>query len=434
VPIDARLHPLEHQYILDDCDAAVSFAGGGLAAALGELNADVRDRAVIDIGSPRYSALAAADEAPITDMAAAGLAWLFYTSGTTGRPKGAMLSHRNLMQMALTYFPDIDDVSAGDAIIHAAPLSHASGLYHLPHLLKGGIQVIPESGVFDPSEVYGLIEQHAGASLFLAPTMVKRLVDAPASGSSDTSNLRTLVYGGGPMYLSDCLAALEVFGPKLSQVYGQGESPMTITGLPKRAHGDTTNPRYLDRLASVGTARSVVEVAVGDVGAFLPPGEIGEVLVRGDVVMAGYWGNAGATRDALAGGWLHTGDVGSFDADGFLTLRDRSKDLIVTGGNNVYPREVEEVLLTVPSVSEVAVVGRPDPEWGETVVAYVVARRPHPTDAEFDAACLARLARFKRPREYRFVDSLPKNSYGKVLKKQLREVPPEPEIRTDAGV
>jgi long-chain acyl-CoA synthetase len=434
VPIDARLHPFEHQYILDDCGASVSFAGGELAAALGELNLDARDRVVIDVGSPRFSAFAAADEAPIIDVAAGDLAWLFYTSGTTGRPKGAMLSHRNLMQMALAYFPDIDDVSAGDAIIHAAPLSHASGLYHLPHLLKGGTQVIPESGVFDPSEVYALIERHPGASLFLAPTMVKRLVDAPASGTSDTSNLRTLVYGGGPMYLSDCLAALEVFGPKLSQVYGQGESPMTITGLPKRVHAETTHPRYLDRLASVGTARSVVEVAVGEVGAFLPPGEIGEVLVRGDVVMAGYWGNEVATHDALAGGWLHTGDVGSFDADGFLTLRDRSKDLIVTGGNNVYPREVEEVLLAVPAVSEVAVVGRPDPEWGETVVAFVVARQPHPTDADLDAACLARLARFKRPREYRFVDSLPKNSYGKVLKKQLRKGLAAPGTRPDGGL
>ena len=197
MPIDARLHPVEHQYILDDCGAAVSFADGGLAAALGELNADARHRTVIDIDSPRFSALATADEAPITDVTAGDLAWLFYTSGTTGRPKGAMLSHRNLMQMALTYFPDIDDVSAGDAIIHAAPLSHASGLYHLPHLLKGGIQVIPESGVFDPTEVYGLIEQHAGASLFRADdgqapggTLRRPATRRPTSGRSSMAAVR----------------------------------------------------------------------------------------------------------------------------------------------------------------------------------------------------------------------------------------------------
>lgn len=421
VPIDARLHPVEQSYILDDSGALVCFASGGLAASLDEVATRDRGLTVIDVTSRRFKALLESDEAEVADVAASDLAWLFYTSGTTGRPKGAMLSHRNLLQMALSYFADIEDVSPGNAVIHAAPLSHGSGLYHLPHVLRAGRQVIPESETFSPSEVYGLIERHAGASLFLAPTMVKRLVDAPESGSAETSNLATIVYGGGPMYLKDCLAALEVFGPKLSQIYGQGESPMTITGLSKSAHADARHPRYLERLGSVGTARSVVEVAVGEVGRFFPTGEIGEVLVRGDVVMAGYWGQPAATSDTLAGGWLHTGDVGSFDDDGFLTLRDRSKDLIITGANNVYPREVEEVLSKVWGVAEVAVVGRPDPEWGETIVAFVVAREGTLSESDLDAACLGQLARFKRPREYRFVASLPKNSYGKVLKKQLRE-------------
>jgi long-chain acyl-CoA synthetase len=421
VPIDARLHPLEQSYILEDSGALICFASGSLAASLGGVIAGDRELTVIDVSSRRYAALMDSDEMAVTDVAAGDLAWLFYTSGTTGRPKGAMLSHRNLLQMTLSYFADIDDVSPLDTVIHAAPLSHGSGLYHLPHLLRAGRQVIPESEAFDPSEVLGLIERHAGASLFVAPTMVRRLVDAPESGSADTTKLATIVYGGGPMYLKDCLTALDVFGPRLSQVYGQGESPMTITGLSKRDHADTSHPRYLERLGSVGTARSVVEVAVGEVGRFLPPGELGEVLVRGDVVMAGYWELPAATADALAGGWLHTGDVGSFDSDGFLTLRDRSKDLIITGGNNVYPREVEEVLLQVPGVVEVAVVGRPDPEWGERIVAFVVARERTPSESELDAACLERIARYKRPREYRFVAALPKNSYGKVLKKELRE-------------
>jgi long-chain acyl-CoA synthetase len=419
VPIDARLHPVEQAYILEDAGALLCFASGSLATSLrGKTNG--REIIVIDVASPRYAALIDSDEASVTDVAPGDLAWLFYTSGTTGRPKGAMLSHRNLLQMALSYLADIEDVSPGDAFIHAAPLSHGSGLYHLAHLMKGGRQVIPESEAFDPSEVLGLLERHPGGSMFVAPTMVRRLLEAPEAGSVDTTKLATIVYGGGPMYLRDCLAALDVFGPKLSQVYGQGESPMTITGLSKRDHADRSHPRYLERLGSVGTARSVVEVAVGEVGRFLPPGEIGEVLVRGDVVMAGYWEQPRATDDALAGGWLHTGDVGSFDSDGYLTLRDRSKDLIVTGGNNVYPREVEEVLLQVPGVSEIAVVGRPDPEWGETIVAFVVAPKRRPSESELDAACLAALARFKRPREYRFVPGLPKNSYGKVLKKELR--------------
>jgi long-chain acyl-CoA synthetase len=420
VPIDARLHPVEQAYILQDSGALVCFAGGGLAASLGALGMPVREVTVIDVTSRRFAALLESDEARVTDVAAGDLAWLFYTSGTTGRPKGAMLSHRNLLQMALAYFADIEDVSPRDAVIHAAPLSHGSGLYHLPHVLKRARQVIPESEAFNPSEVFGLIERQTGASLFVAPTMVKRLVDAPEAGSTDTSKLATMVYGGGPMYLKDCIAALDVFGPKLSQIYGQGESPMTITGLSKSDHANTRHPRYFERLGSVGTPRSVVEVAVGEVGRFLPPGEVGEVLVRGDVVMAGYWKQPAATADALAGGWLHTGDVGSFDSDGFLTLRDRSKDLIITGGNNVYPREVEEVLLRVPGVAEVAVVGRPDAEWGETIVAFVVAQGRSPDASELDAACLGQLARYKRPREYRFVAALPKNSYGKVLKKELR--------------
>jgi long-chain acyl-CoA synthetase len=420
VPIDARLHPVEQSFILEDSGAQVCFASGSLVASLRSIAVGDRDLTIIDIASRRFAALTKSDEGRVTDVAATDLAWLFYTSGTTGRPKGAMLSHRNLLQMALAYFADIDNVSAADSVIHAAPLSHGSGLYHLPHLLKGGRQVIPESETFAPSEVFGLIERHTGSSLFVAPTMVKRLLDASEAGSADTSKLATMVYGGGPMYLRDCLAALEVFGPKLSQVYGQGESPMTITGLSKSDHADTSHPRYLERLGSVGTPRSVVEVAIGESGLFLSPGEIGEVLVRGDVVMSGYWEQPVATADALAGGWLHTGDVGSFDADGYLTLRDRSKDLVITGGNNVYPREVEEILLRVPGVKEVAVVGRPDPEWGETIVAFLVASERTPAESELDAACLGSLARYKRPREYRFVATLPKNSAGKVLKKELR--------------
>jgi long-chain acyl-CoA synthetase len=173
----------------------------------------------------------------------------------------------------------------------------------------------------------------------------------------------------------------------------------------------------------VGFAQTPVQVRVADIqGRHLPPGETGEVLVRGDSVMAGYWRNPEASAAALRDGWLWTGDVGVLDADGFLTLKDRSKDLLISGGSNIYPREVEEVLLTAPGVAEVAVVGAPDPEWGEVVVAFVVARgATRPTAAALDAHCLERIARFKRPKRYIFVESLPKNNYGKVLKTELRE-------------
>ena len=224
------------------------------------------------------------------------------------------------------------------------------------------------------------------------------------------------------MYQADLERAEAVFGHRLAQIYGQGESPMCITALDKRAHADIGHPRHRARLASVGRAQLVVEVRVADPDDRpLPAGAPGEVLVRGDSVMAGYWRDPEASATALRGGWLHTGDVGVMDADGFLTLRDRAKDLIISGGTNIYPREVEEVLLEHPAVQEVAVIGKPDPEWGETVVAFVVLADGRCPAADLDAHCLARIARFKRPRAYRFVDSLPKNAYGKVLKTELRD-------------
>jgi long-chain acyl-CoA synthetase len=227
------------------------------------------------------------------------------------------------------------------------------------------------------------------------------------------------------MYAQDIRRALDAMGNRFVQIYGQGESPMTITALSRDTLAERDHPRWAERIASVGVAQSLVEVRVADHhGDTLPTGEAGEVLVRGDTVMAGYWDNPAATASTLRGGWLWTGDVGTMDDDGFLTLKDRSKDLIISGGSNVYPREVEEVLLTHPAVSEVSVVGAPDAEWGEVIVAFVVATpgagAAPALERELDALCLARIARFKRPKTYRFVASLPKNHYGKVLKTALR--------------
>ena len=222
---------------------------------------------------------------------------------------------------------------------------------------------------------------------------------------------------------ADIERAIRVMGHRFVQIYGQGESPMVITALSRSQLADTAHPRHAQRLASVGIAQTPVEVRVADPkGNPLPIGEVGEVLVRGDTVMAGYWRDADATAAALRGGWLFTGDMGELDADGFLTLKDRSKDMIISGGSNIYPREVEEVLLLAPGVAEVSVVGAPDPEWGEVVVAFVVPRPGFELDAaQLDDVCLQHIARFKRPKRYEFVDALPKNNYGKVLKTELRE-------------
>jgi long-chain acyl-CoA synthetase len=423
VPINAKLHPREFAYILGHSGARVCLATADLAHVIALLRPELDElNAVIAVEDKDYARLVASEPVPITARAPRDTAWLFYTSGTTGRPKGAMLSHRNLLAMTTSYFVDVDVITPQDCIIHAAPMSHGSGMYILPHVAAAAKQVIPASGGFEPGELFALIEAHPGASLFAAPTMVRRLVERSAAAAADTHNLKTVVYGGGPMYVADCKRAMAVLGNKLAQIYGQGESPMTITALGKARHAETCHPRYEQRLASVGTAQTVVEVAVADVeDRLLPPGEVGEVLVRGDAVMNGYWRDAEATAQTLRGGWLHTGDVGVFDADGFLALKDRSKDLIISGGANIYPREVEEALLCHPQVAEVAVIGEPDPDWGENVVAFVATAGGIGIEpAALDALCLDQLARFKRPRRYVFVPSLPKNNYGKVLKTELR--------------
>lgn len=407
VPINYKLHPLEMAQILDDAGAAMVFASPRIAAEL----IGVAGVGVEVVSSPAYTDRLSAHPAAVPSTDPEALAWLFYTSGTTGRSKGAMLSHRNLMAMTVTHLADLDSPDQNSSLIHGAPMSHGSGLYILPYVLRGARQVVPESAGFEPDEFLDLCEHHPGCSSFLAPTMVQRLVQ---TGRPRPRNLRTVVYGGGPMYVDSIKKAMAAFGPILTQLYGQGEAPMTITGLRRVDHVDADDAI----LGSVGYARSGVDVAVvREDGTPAETHEIGEIVCCGDVVMSGYWNNPEATAATLKNGWLQTGDMGSFDERGFLTLRDRSKDVVISGGSNIYPREVEEVLIEHPEVLEAAVVGAPDAEWGEIVVAFIVGTAD---PSELDAHLLERIARFKRPKRYEFIDELPKNSYGKVLKRELR--------------
>lgn len=425
VPVNAKLHPREFGYILENSGTKACFITPDLAEAVADASSDAPDlEHVIVVGTPEYDALFDAPAMSMAEVAPTDLAWLFYTSGTTGRPKGAMLTHRNMHAMTMNYLVDVDVIEPEDCIIHAAPMSHGSGLYALPHIARGANNVIPESGAFDVAETLDLIAHWPGCTFFFAPTMVTRLINAPNIEQADTNNLKTVVYGGAPMYLTDTLKALDLIGQKLVQIYGQGESPMTISALPKRIFLDSENPRYHDRLASAGIARTDVEIRIRDEdGTPLPTGEIGEITVRGDVVMAGYWANPQATANSIRDGWLWTGDVGAIDAEGFLTLKDRSKDMIISGGTNIYPREIEEVLLLHPAVLECAVVGRPHADWGEEVVAFVVPHEGQTVTGEaLDQVCLDNIARFKRPKDYRFVAALAKNNYGKILKTELRRI------------
>lgn len=424
VPINAKLHPRELAFILENADARVVFASTSLVPSVATGVAGTACAArVIEVSSTEYYALFLADPLPMTEVAPDDTAWLFYTSGTTGQPKGAMLTHRNLAAMALSYFIDIDSPSPGGCLVHAAPMSHGSGLYMIPHVMQGNCQVIPESGGFDPNELMALIEKWPDVSMFAAPTMIKRLVEHGSDAPSDLRNLRVIVYGGAPMHVANLQAAIARFGFKFAQLYGQGETPMTITGMRREAIEAAFKADDHARLASAGVPQAVVEVRVADAADnALPAGEPGEILVRGDTVMKGYWRNPAATAETLRGGWLHTGDIGVFDRAGYLTLKDRSKDFIISGGANIYPREVEEILLRHAAVADAAVIGVPDEEWGESVCAFVVSRPGTGVAPEqLDQLCLENLARFKRPKIYHFVEQLPKSNYGKVLKTELRK-------------
>ncbi|WP_088346953.1 MULTISPECIES: AMP-binding protein [Rhodomicrobium] len=420
VPINVKLHTREAAWIIGDAEAKLVFA---LSDTCHELQNQLPGTRLIAIDSAEFAALRASEPmAEPLPRARDDLAWLFYTSGTTGKPKGVMISNGNLHAMAFAYLADVDDVPPGDAALYAAPISHGAGLYNVVNVLRGARHVVPASGGFDPAEILALGRALGGITMFAAPTMVRRLVERAKAQGETGEGLRSIIYGGGPMYLSDIEEAVAAMGPRFIQIYGQGESPMTITALPRGLVADRAHPRWRERLGSVGTAQSCVELRVADAdGRALPPGETGEILVRGAPVMLGYWRNEAASAAALKDGWLWTGDVGALDADGFLTLKDRSKDVIISGGSNIYPREVEEALLLHPSVEEVSVIGRASPEWGEDVVAFIVAAPGSSVDpAALDSHCREHIARFKRPKHYIALAELPKNNYGKVLKTELR--------------
>ena len=429
VPINVRLHPDEVAFICQDCGVKVLVATGEYAESALRAHEQMPGLQLVGVGSIPHaldyeSLLSAAD--PLTTDAEADptdIAWLFYTSGTTGKPKGAMLTHRNLLSMTMNYYADVNPINPEDIVLHAAPLTHGSGLYALPAFAKGAANVILHTHSFDPAVVFDLIQRLRITTIaFLAPTQIKMLLHGPHA-AYDLSSLRNIAYGGGPMYVEDMKQAVEVFGPVLVQIYGQGEAPMTISYLRREEHLTNNNPVAESRLASTGIPRTDVEVRiVDDDDRDAATGTIGEIVVRGDVVMAGYWNRPEVTAQTLRDGWLHTGDLGMMDENTYLYLLDRKKDLIISGGNNIYPREIEEVLLKHPAVYEAAVIGVPDQLWGESVKA-IIALHPGSTatDEELIAFCQAHLASYKKPRTVEFIPQLPKNAYGKILKRELRE-------------
>ncbi|ABW12285.1 AMP-dependent synthetase and ligase [Parafrankia sp. EAN1pec] len=338
--------------------------------------------------------------------------WIVYTGGTTGRPKGVVTTHQGIATMTDIQMAEWDWPRELRTLC-VTPLSHASSALFLPTVLRGGSLVVTSS--FDPDQFLVLIKRYRITATFLVPTMIYRLLDHHRLRTADLSSLETLFYGASAMSPSRLAEAMETLGPIFFQFYGQAECPMTVTVLRKKQH-------HPDRLASCGQPVPWLDVALlDDDGREVDTGEPGEICVRGPLVMARYHNQPDQTAEAFRHGWLHTGDIATADHDGFLTIVDRKKDMIVTGGFNIFPREVEDVLATHPEVSAAAVIGVPDPIWGEAVKA-VVVRCP---GASVRAEDLVRLVKERKgpaaaPKSVDFVDTIPLSPLGKPDKKALR--------------
>ena len=431
VPLNPRFTAEEIDYHVGDAGARVMIVGEEVA----DVVAKVRDRLtsvehVIGVGHGVAGDGMADFETVLADhdgerFAAVDvdddeLAWLAYTSGTTGRAKGAMLTHGNLIACALGALADTMRLEVGDVALHAASLTHGSGYNALAYTMKGCTQVLLQPSGFDVERFLEFVPRYKVNALFMVPTMIKMVVDHPAAGDADLSSLRWVMYGGAPMYVEDLKKALDLMGPVFVQIYGQTESPMTGTMLRPEEH--RLDEPYAGRLASCGRARSGIGVRILDEDDQpVPTGGTGEICLRGATVMKGYRNRPDATAETLRGGWLHTGDIGKMDGHGYVYILDRTRDMVISGGLNIYPREVEEVLLTHPAVSEVCVFGIPDDKWGEALTAHVVLGAGRSaTTADLIAFAGERLAGYKKPKTVDFVAELPKTTYGKLDKKAVR--------------
>jgi long-chain acyl-CoA synthetase len=428
VPMNARLHAREMAYIATDSGARLVIHGPEYAAGFAEhrdLFSGVEQWVSVEGDASDFERLIAQAQplASSVEVDEADPCWLFYTSGTTGKPKGATWSHRTVAKVVMNYLADVDNIQPGETVVHCAPLSHGSGIVALPTIARGATNAILDTANFDPPALFRLIERTRAEHIaFVAPTMILSMLEAYDPERFDLSSVRAACYGGAPIYVEQLRQAIEAFGPVFAQIYGQGEAPITISGLRAEDH-----PALLasgsDRIGSAGQARTDVEVRIVDADDNpVVQGEVGEIVARGDIVMLGYWNNPDATADTLRGGWLHTGDIGRFDEDGYLFLLDRAKDVIISGGNNVYPREVEEAIVLLPGIANCVVLGVPHEYWGEAVHAVVVLEPGvELSEREVIDHCAGHLAGYKKPKSVEFMTELPLSGYGKVQRREMRE-------------
>jgi fatty-acyl-CoA synthase len=349
--------------------------------------------------------------------------WFFFTSGTTGRSKAAVLTHG---QMAFVVTNHLADLTPGtterDASLVVAPLSHGAGVHQLMQTARAVPTILLPSEKFDITEAFRLIERHRVSNIFTVPTILKMMVEHPAIDRFDHSSLRYVIYAGAPMYREDQKAALKKLGGVLVQYFGLGEVTGNITVLPAELHDPEDGPQA--RIGSCGYERTGMQVSIqGDDGHELKPFETGEICVIGPAVFAGYYDNPEANAKAFRDGWFRTGDLGHIDEEGFVYITGRASDMYISGGSNIYPREVEEKILTHPAIGEVAVLGVPDPVWGEVGVAVCVTREGANAVSELDLAgyLATKVPRYKMPKRFFFWDALPKSGYGKIPKRLVRD-------------
>ncbi|MBI4362713.1 MAG: long-chain-fatty-acid--CoA ligase [Euryarchaeota archaeon] len=425
VPLNYRLTPGEMEYILQDSKARLLLAGEGYLPAAKELRRRAPQIEKIislerDAETAAYGELLASapETPPDADTDENRVIWMMYTSGTTGRPKGALVTHRTILSTLAATLLDLR-VDPGDRMLVTAPQFHvAAVIASLRATARGATLHLHRE--FDPRRVIDTIERERITHTLLVPAMLQMVLQVPNVEKRDFSSLKLISYGAAPMPVEVLKKGLRLIGPKFAQGYGQTEAPV-LTSLRPEEH--TLEGAGAKRLASCGREIFGVTIRIArENGEEAPPGEVGEIRARGDGVMKGYWNLPDATQKTLDGGWLHTGDMAYRDPEGYIYIVDRLKDMVISGGENIYPREIEEALFAHPAIADAAAIGVPHEKWGEAVHAFVVLQKgTRATEQELLEHCRKSLAKYKCPQRIEFIPELPRNPSGKVLKRVLRE-------------